>query len=147
MIEGSGSVYLCLTIPDPDQGGQKAYDPTDPDSLHCKKTHLLLAGVGHEVEQGHVLVAAGLGVGDAREAVELEPERVAALAPVHVVPEREDDLQHLAQSLAALNLLARLQHPRHLHQGECEDSTLIKRLCYTVKKVTADIPVLSQGRA
>jgi hypothetical protein len=68
------------------------------------------------VEQGHVLVAAGLGVGDARKAVELEAERVAALTPVHVVPEGEDDLQHLAQSLAALNLLARLQHPRHLHQ-------------------------------
>ncbi len=66
------------------------------------------------MEQGHVLVAAGLGVGDAREAVQLESERVAALAAVHVVPEREDDLQHLAQSLAALDLLARLQHPRHL---------------------------------
>ncbi len=68
------------------------------------------------MEQCHVLVAAGLGVGDAREAVQLEAERVAALAPVHVVPERENDLQHLAQSLAALNLLARLQHPRHLRR-------------------------------
>ncbi len=66
------------------------------------------------MEQGHILVAAGLGVGDAREAVQLEAERVAALAAVHVVPEGENDLQHLAQSLAALNLLARLQHPRHL---------------------------------
>ncbi len=68
------------------------------------------------MEQCHVLVAAGLGVGDAREAVELEAERVPALAAVHVVPKGEDDLQHLAQSLTALNLLARLQHPRHLHQ-------------------------------
>ena len=76
--------------------------------------HLLLTGVGHEVEQGHVLVAAGLRVGDAREAVQLEAERVAALAPVHVVAEGEDDLQHLAQSLTALDLLAGLQDGPHL---------------------------------
>jgi hypothetical protein len=112
MIEGSGSVPL----PNGSGSGSREAEPDPEDPQHCKKTHLLLAGVGHEVEQGHVLVAAGLGVGDAREAVELEAEGVAALTAVHVVPEREDDLQHLAQSLAALHLLARLQHPRHLDQ-------------------------------
>jgi hypothetical protein len=71
-----------------------------------KQVHLLLAGVGHEVEEGHVLVAAGLGVRDARETVELEAERVAALAAVHVVAKGEDELEHLAEALAALDLLA-----------------------------------------
>ena len=66
------------------------------------------------MEEGHVLVAAGLGVGNPGEAVELEAERVAALAPVHVVAKGQDDLQHFAEALAALDLLAGLQHPHHL---------------------------------
>jgi hypothetical protein len=73
-------------------------------------SYLLFAGVGHEVEEGHVLVAAGLGVGNPGEAVQLEAERVAALAPVHVIAEGEDDLQHLAEPLAPLHLLAALQY-------------------------------------
>ena len=81
-----------------------------PIALRRYVADLLLASVGHEVEQGHVLVAAGLGVRDAGETVELEAEGVAALAPVHVVAEGEDDLQHLAKALAALHLLAGLQH-------------------------------------
>jgi len=95
-------------------GGQARQQLTPATLYLLKKPHLLLTGVGHEVEQGHVLVAAGLRVGNAREAVQLEAERVAALAPVHVVAEGEDDLQHLAQSLTALNLLAGLQDGPHL---------------------------------
>ena len=62
------------------------------------------------MEQGHVLVAAGLGIRYPRQAVQLEAQSVPPLAPVHVVPEGEDDLQHLAEPLAALHLLAALQH-------------------------------------
>ena len=43
-------------------------------------THLLVARVCNVVKQGHVLVAARLGVGDAGQAGELEAHGVAALA-------------------------------------------------------------------
>ena len=61
------------------------------------------------MEQGHALVAAGLGVGDPSEARQLEAHGIAPLAPVHVVTEGEDELQHPPQPLASLNLLARLE--------------------------------------
>ena len=61
------------------------------------------------MEQGHALVAAGLGVGDPGEARQLEAHGIAPLAPVHVVTEGEDELQHPPQPLASLNLLARLE--------------------------------------
>ena len=57
------------------------------------------------MEQGHVLVAAGLGVGNPGETVELEADGVAALAAVHVVAKGQDQFQHLAQTLAPLHLL------------------------------------------
>ena len=72
--------------------------------------HLLLAGAGNEVQQGDALVAAGLGVRDPRQAVQLEAHGVAALAAVHVVSEREDKLQHSPQTLASLNFFASLQN-------------------------------------
>lgn len=71
--------------------------------------HLLLAGAGYEVEEGHALVAAGLGVGDPGEAGQLEAHGVAPLAPVHVVSKGEDELQHPPQPLASLDLLACLE--------------------------------------
>ena len=48
------------------------------------------------------------------EAVELEADRVTALAAVHVVAKGQDELQHLFEALAALHLLAGLQHGLHL---------------------------------
>ena len=54
--------------------------------------HLLLAGAGHEVEEGHALVAAGLGVSDPGETRQLEAHGVAPLASVHVVSKGEDEL-------------------------------------------------------
>ena len=75
--------------------------------------HLLLAGAGNEVQQGDALVAAGLGVRDPRQAVQLEAHGVAALAAVHVVSEREDKLQHSPQTLASLNFFASLQNSQN----------------------------------
>ena len=62
------------------------------------------------MEEGDVLVAARLGVRDPRQAEELEPHGVAPLAPVHVVAEGQDDLQHPLQPLAPLHLLGTLEH-------------------------------------
>ncbi len=42
--EGSGSVQI-IRYPDPDPGGQKHTNPTDPDPQHCYK-HLPIALVG-----------------------------------------------------------------------------------------------------
>ena len=75
--------------------------------------HLLLAGAGNEVQQRDALVAAGLGVRDPRQAVQLEAHGVAALAAVHVVSEREDKLQHSPQTLASLNFFASLQNSQN----------------------------------
>ena len=75
--------------------------------------HLLLAGAGNEVQQRDALVAAGLGVRDPRQAVQLEAHGFAALAAVHVVPEREDKLQHSPQTLASLNFFASLQNSQN----------------------------------
>lgn len=76
------------------------------DSAHA---HLLLAGAGHEVEEGHALVAAGLCVSDPGETRQLEAHGVSPLASVHVVSKGEDELQHPPQPLASLNLLTRLE--------------------------------------
>lgn len=52
-----------------------------------------------------VLVDAGLGVGDLIETGQFEPEGVAALALVHVVPEGQDHLQELRQGPTPHHLL------------------------------------------
>ena len=69
----------------------------------------MLTGGGHEVEESHALVTAGLGVSDPRQAVQLEAHSIAPLATVHVVPEGEDQFQHPPETLASLNFLASLQ--------------------------------------
>ena len=72
-------------------------------------SHLVLTGGGHEVQEGHALVTAGLGVGYPRQTVQFEPDSIPPLAPVHVVTERQDQLQHSSQPLTALNFFAGLQ--------------------------------------
>ena len=69
----------------------------------------MLAGCGYKVEESHALVTAGLRVSDPSQAVQLEPNSVAPLSPVHVVPEGEDELQHSSETFTSLNLLAGLQ--------------------------------------
>ena len=73
-------------------------------------SYLLVTGVRNVVQERHVLVAAGLCVRYPRQAGQLEPHRVSPLAPVHVVPEGQDQLQHLLEPLAPLDLLGGLQH-------------------------------------
>ena len=69
----------------------------------------MLTSAGHEMEKSHTLVAAGLGVRYPRQTVQLEPHSVAPLAPVHVVPEGQDQLQHPPQTFTPLNFFAGLQ--------------------------------------
>lgn len=69
----------------------------------------MLTGGGYEVKEGHALVTAGLRVSDPSQAVQLEPNSVAPLSPVHVVPEGEYELQHPPETFTSLNFLARLQ--------------------------------------
>ena len=69
----------------------------------------MLTGGGYEVKEGHALVTAGLRVSDPSQAVQLEPNSVAPLSPVHVVSEGEYELQHPPETFTSLNFLARLQ--------------------------------------
>lgn len=71
--------------------------------------YLLLQGFDEVVQEGEVPVGARFCVGEVVEARELEPQGVAPLATVHVVPERQHDLQELLESLAALYFLGCFQ--------------------------------------
>ena len=55
------------------------------------------------MEERHVLVAAGLGVGDPSQAVQLEAHRVPPLSSVHVVSKSQDEFQHPFKSFTPLN--------------------------------------------
>ena len=66
------------------------------------------------MKKRHVLVATGLGIRDPRQAVQLEAQRVAPLAPVHVVAKSQDQLEHPLQSFASLDLFRRLEHRKNL---------------------------------
>lgn len=81
--------------------------------------YLLLQGFDEVVQEGEVPVGARFCVGEVVEARELEPQGVAPLATVHVVPERQHDLQELLESLAALYFLGCFQDSNNLWLAVC----------------------------
>ena len=71
--------------------------------------YLVFTSICHEVKKGHVLVAAGFSISYPCQTIELEPQSVPSLSPVHIVAEGQDELQHLPEPFTPLDFLASLQ--------------------------------------